>query len=195
MWQWSRRVNECDALRDHALRTGRFRRGDEVLRALDADARIGGESGVERVGIGAIGQIGQLMDHDIRPRIARDLHKRFGVEHIDHRRDCARARQFGALGRRACRTDHLMARAHQQKNERTADDAGGASQKNTHEGLHSIGYRAEKEPSVDLTSSRAQTSRSLRRHAVPAPVHARNVRRQRASGDWLPDHRPRNHHR
>jgi hypothetical protein len=62
------RISEGDALRDHPSGACRLRRGDQIGRALLAQARIAGKHVAEARRIEHLRQIGQLMDDDFGAR-------------------------------------------------------------------------------------------------------------------------------
>src|SRR5262249_31205406 len=86
-------------------------------------------------GIEAGREIGQLMDHDIRPSCGYGTGQRGGVEDIDHHRLDAGGAQRVCFGRRAGRPDDLVPGVEQQRHQPLADGAPGSGQENLHDGL------------------------------------------------------------
>ena len=93
-----RRVGERDALRHDAPRARRDRRGDQVARALGADAVVARELLLHLARVDRRGQVGQLVHDDLGLRRARPRPAALGVEDVAHRRRRARLAQgLGAV--------------------------------------------------------------------------------------------------
>ena len=102
------RIAKGDALHDETPGRGGPRGGDQVARALDADARIA------RIGRGKLrlvedaGQVGQLVDHDFGPRLHHSALERAGIEHVNDGGVNARGFELARHLRRARRAGDVV---------------------------------------------------------------------------------------
>ncbi len=103
------RIAEGDALHDETPGRGGPRGGDQVARALDADARIARIGGGELRLVEDAGQIGQLVDHDLGPRLHHGAFERVGIEYIDDDGMHARGFEFASGCHRARHAGDVMA--------------------------------------------------------------------------------------
>jgi hypothetical protein len=122
------RIGPGDALRDQAARVSLTRRCDQVAGPLIADAGVAGERRWRLRRIANRGEIGQLVNDDLRLRFEDGLGQRFGVEHIDQDRMRAEAAQKLHPFRRTGRSPDRVARSAQKGDKPPADDAGRAGQ-------------------------------------------------------------------
>ena len=135
------RIDEGDALRDQPAHAGRLRRGHQIARTLDAQARVALEPLVESRCAGCAGQIGELMDDDLRRGGEHGARKRRGVEHVDHHRLGAEsAQRFGLVGGARGADDGVPGRA-QQRRQSTPDRSARSGQKYFHADLPTRGSK------------------------------------------------------
>ena len=121
-----RRIHVRVALRDEAARAGGARRLDEVARALDADPPVGGELLDGVTGRELLGDIGELVDHDLGLLVGQEPAETLSVVHVCH--DAAGAVVSKAPGAllRAAHADHVVAALDKQWDEPAPYHSGGA---------------------------------------------------------------------
>jgi hypothetical protein len=119
-------------LRHHPHNLGGLRRGHQIARALDAQARISFQPGLVAGRAGRTRQIGGLMHDDLRGGSLHRPSDRSRVKDIDHRRRGAEYDNGGGLVGRPRRADDFMAGGTQQRREPPPDCPARSGQKYPH---------------------------------------------------------------
>lgn len=128
----ARCIDPRDTLRDHPPCTGSERGLHQIAGAFVADARITHERIGHQVRRQRGRQIGQLMDHDVRPRGYDGVRQRGCIEHIDDDRFDADLTQRIELCGRSCRAGYVMTGIAQQRRQTLTDGAACARKEDSH---------------------------------------------------------------
>jgi hypothetical protein len=121
--RWTGCVHPGDALRDEPMNASGQSGGNEVLRSLAAHARIAARALSHARRIQTVREIGELVNHDVRPRSGNSMRQGSGVEYIDHDGlDTGATHTIGFVVRTR-RADYMMASIEQQRNQTPADGA------------------------------------------------------------------------
>lgn len=124
-----RRVRPGYALRDQPSGTRGNRRFDEVSRPLVADASVANDRFPHLSRVEIFREIGELMDHDIRPALRNSARQGCSVEDIHHDWVRPESAQLIDFRRRSRGPDDVMAGVMQKRRQPPANDARRARKK------------------------------------------------------------------
>jgi hypothetical protein len=128
-----RRVHPGDALRDEPMCSRCKGGGNEVVRSLATHAGIAPRPFSHPGGIKTGWEIGQLMQHDIRPGSGNGAGQRGRVENVDdYGLDAGRTQRI-RFGCGAGGANDMVPRVEQQGDEALANGTGGSSQEDLHD--------------------------------------------------------------
>jgi hypothetical protein len=135
----STRLSGRHALDDEAPRRRRQCRGDQVARALGADAGVARVSGGELCLVAQNArQVGELVHDHVGSHRHDGAFERFRIEHVDdHRLDAGGFKLARNVGR-ARHAGDVMARLAQQRRQPPSDRAARSGKKNSH--AHAFSY-------------------------------------------------------
>ena len=128
----TRLVGEGDALGEDPPHATRLRGGNEMLRALAAQAVGEGEVPFDPARIEPLWNRRQLVDDGVGAGLLDRAHDGVGIERVGDQRLGARGAQGVGLCLRARHARDVMASGDQRRHERLADGSGGAGEKDPH---------------------------------------------------------------
>ena len=142
------RIHPGDALRDEPARARRDRRLHQVARTFVADPGVARERFRHPGGIVDLLQIGELVDHHVRPERTQRVRERFRIEHVDLDGLGAQCAQPIRARGRPGRSRHGVTGFENKRGQAAADRAGRARDENPvwhrlHPFLLSIRCRAD----------------------------------------------------
>ena len=90
-------IDERDALGDQSPGARTDCGGDEIASALVSEARIAHQGGRHQARFQCVGQVRELVDHDLRPNLVQVMLQRRRFEHVNHDRFYAQLPELGNL--------------------------------------------------------------------------------------------------